>query len=116
MWLINVEESNNLISSALQNAEVSSVASHLMTYMPILKLSHFMKHTIKLRWGIFGDYTFQAYKTRTDTETNVFLLSPPEGMQSCLFILAFCILLREATVSLLLSSPSVYPKHPSLPL
>lgn len=116
MWLINVDERSNSISSALRNAEVTSVASHLMTYMPILEWSHFMKHRIELRWGIFGNYTFRAYKTRTDTETNVFLLGPPEGIQSCLFIIAFYILLGGTTVFLLLSSLSVYPKHPSLPL
>lgn len=84
--------------------------------MPIPEWSQFMKHRIQLRWGIFGNYTFQAYKTSTDTETNVFLLGPPEGIQSCLFIIAFYILLGGATISLLLSSPSMYHKHPSLPL
>lgn len=43
MWLINVDERNNSISSALRNAEVASVASHLMTYMPIPEGSHFME-------------------------------------------------------------------------
>lgn len=87
-----------------------------MTYMSVPEWSHFMKYRIQLRWGIFGNYTFQAYKTKTDTETNVFLLGPPEVIQSCLFIIAFYILLGGATVSLLLSSPSIYPKHPSPPL
>lgn len=85
-----------------------------MTFMPVLTRSHFMKHRIELRWGIFGNYTFQAY--------NFYLFSPPEGIQSYLLISAFCNLLRGAAVNCsgwrepLLSSSSVCPKHPSLPL